>query len=433
MAITFRSARVWVPGVVSCLVLLGQATGALANEASAASRTASDAAPAGRPVLPAPGQLSVLQGVSCPSVTSCWAVGNYTTAGGAHVNEVLHWNGRRWSRVLVPNPGGTTGGFSALRRVSCVSPASCWAVGDFGKPHGPGLNQVLHWDGRRWSLVPTPDPGGTATFSSSGLIGIRCTSPASCWAVGDYIRGRGAPTLNQVLRWNGRRWSLVPSPDPGGTSTGDISELTDVRCTSPASCWAVGDYGGQVIDLNQVLHWNGRKWSRVPAPDPGGTASGDFSGLNAVSCPSTTSCWAVGGYGSSSGSSFTALNEVLHWNGRTWSLASSPDPDGTGAGANNFLSDVVCTSAANCWAVGDYGSTSGGGVILNQTLRWDGRSWSSVSTPNPAGTISGAANFLHGVRCSSPASCWAVGRAAPAGQFDRNQALHWNGTSWSVG
>jgi hypothetical protein len=74
MAITFRSARVWVPGVVSCLVLLGQATGALANEASAASRTASDAAPAGRPFIPAPGQLSVLQGVSCPSVTSCWAV-----------------------------------------------------------------------------------------------------------------------------------------------------------------------------------------------------------------------------------------------------------------------------------------------------------------------------------------------------------------------
>jgi hypothetical protein len=140
MAITFRSARVWVPGVVSCLVLLGQATGALANEASAASRTASDAAPAGRPFIPAPGQLSVLQGVSCPSVTSCWAVGTYRTAGGAEVNQVLHWNGRRWSLVSVPSAGGTTGGFSGLRRVACVSPASCWAVGDFSKLRGPGLN-----------------------------------------------------------------------------------------------------------------------------------------------------------------------------------------------------------------------------------------------------------------------------------------------------
>jgi hypothetical protein len=376
MAITFRSARVWVPGVVSCLVLLGQATGALANEASAASHTASDAAPAGRPFIPAPGQVSVLQGVSCPSVTSCWAVGTYRNAGGAEVNQVLHWNGRRWSLVSVPSPGGTTGGFSGLRRVACVSPASCWAVGDFSKLHGPGFNQILHWDGRRWSLVPSPDPGGITTGSFSALLGVRCTSAGSCWAVGDYSRGR--------------------------------------------------------TDLNQVLHWNGRKWSQVRTPDPGGTASGDFSALNAVSCTSPASCWAVGGYGSS-GSSFTALNEVLHWNGRTWSLASSPDPDGTGAGASNFLSDVVCTSAANCWAVGNYGSTRGGGVILNQALHWDGTAWSQAPTPNPAGTVSGAASFLRGVRCASPASCWAVGRDAPAGQSDRNQALRWNGSTWSVG
>ena len=357
-------------------------------------------------------------------------MGNYTTAGGAHVNEVLHWNGRRWSRVPVPSPGGTTGGFSGLGRVICVSPASCWAVGEFIKPRGPGLNQVLHWDGRRWSLVPSPDPGGTAPGSSSALLGVRCTAPGTCWAVGAYVRGRGAPALNQVLRWNGRRWSLVPSPDPGGKAAGDISELTDIRCTSPASCWAVGDYGSSVIDLNQVLHWNGRKWSRVPAPDPGGTASGDFSALNAVSCPSTASCWAVGGYGSS-GSSFTALNEVLHWNGRRWSLALSPDPDGTGPGAGNFLSDVVCTSTANCWAVGSYGSIRGSGVILNEALHWDGRTWSQAPTPNPAGTASGALNFLRGVRCTSPASCWAVGRDAPAGQSDRNQALRWNGTRWT--
>jgi len=315
MAICARPARVWLPGVVSLLALLGSAP-ALGAEASTAS------AATGRPFVPAPGQSSALQGVACPSATSCWAVGNYTTAGGAHVNEVLHWNGRRWSRVPVPSPGGTTGGFSGLGRVTCVSPASCWAVGEFTKLHGPGLNQVLHWDGRRWS--------------------------------------------------------------------------------------------------------------RVPAPDPGGTASGDFSALNAVSCPSTASCWAVGGYGRS-GSSFTALNEVLHWNGRTWSLAASPDPDGTGPGAGNFLSDVVCTSTANCWAVGNYGSIRGSGVILNQALHWDGRTWSQAPTPNPAGTSSGALNFLRGVRCASPARCWAVGRDAPAGQSDRNQALRWNGTSWSVG
>jgi hypothetical protein len=426
MAITTRPARTWVSGSVTCLALLGLATGGLGAGASAASATL--------PSIPAPGQSSALQGVACPSSTSCWAVGGYSTAGGAEPNQVLHWNGRRWSRVSVPSPGGTTG-FSGLRRVSCISLASCWAVGTFNvsKLRGPGLNQVLRWDGRRWSLVPSPDPGGRTAGSFSGLIGVRCTSPASCWAVGDYIRSRGAPTLNQILRWNGRRWSLVPSPDPGGRSAGSLNVLTDIRCTSPGSCWAVGDYGSAVTDLNQVLHWNGRKWSRVPAPEPGGTASGDFSALNAVSCPSPASCWAVGHDGTEGGSSFKALNEVLHWNGRTWSLASSPDPDGTGPGANNNLGDVACTSIGSCWAVGDYGSTGGGGVVLNQALHWDGTAWSQVSTPNPAGTVGGALNALRGVRCTSSASCWAVGRVEPVGQSDRNQALHWNGSMWSVG
>jgi hypothetical protein len=182
----------------------------------------------------------------------------------------------------------------------------------------PQLNQVLHWNGRRWSLVSVRTP---SRFGE--LFGLSCAAPASCWAVGAYvIIGSGSfnqlTALNQALHWNGRRWSRVATPNQDGTSQGSGNELTGVGCTSPADCWAVGSSGnvfGRVagIELNQALHWNGRKWSLVAVPDPGGT--GGFVADNlllGVSCASAASCWAVGGRGRIS-------NEALHWNGSRWS------------------------------------------------------------------------------------------------------------------
>jgi hypothetical protein len=433
MEITPRSARTLVSAAIACLALLASATGALG--ASAASLRPPVAAPAGRASIPTPGQDSVLYAVSCTSSASCWAVGKYQNPHGVSVDQAMHWNGRAWSLVTTPGDGSTVkNSLSALFAVTCITPASCWAVGIREGRDRSVHDHVLHWNGRRWSLVTVPDPSTAGGFG--GLNGVRCTAPASCWAVGTFSKNGTAPGLNLVLHWNGRRWSLVTVPNPGGTAKGDINELNGVRCISSASCWAVGDYGTSPFmggtDLNQVLHWNGRKWSLVATPDPGGTGSGDFSLLQSVSCPSPGSCWAVGAYGSQ-GIVSTSLNQALHWNGRKWSVVATPDPDGTGAGANNLLFDMACTSSASCWAVGGYGIVRGGGVQLNEALHWNGRRWSLVVTPDPGGTASGDTNFLSGVRCTSAASCWAVGDSQPAGGPDVNQALHWNGSRWSAG
>jgi hypothetical protein len=427
MAINVRLTRAWIFVTVTCLVLLGPATGALGADASAASRAPSVAAPAERSSVAAPRPLSQLFGVACTSPASCWAVGRINKVP---LNEALHWDGRRWSPVPAPRPGDA----SALDGVSCAAPASCWAVGYYDSPTAQ-LNEALHWNGRRWSLVATPSPGGTAAGGVSFLAGVRCTSPGNCWAVGTYTKGPGAaPFLTEALHWNGRRWSLIATPSPAGTAAGDSSNLSDLRCFSAASCWAVGDYapaGRPGVDLNLALHWNGRRWSQVTTPNPGvGNA------LNGVACASPVSCWAVGTYttAGSPGSPGANLDQALHWNGRRWSQVRTPDPDGTGGGAVNELSDVTCTSPAGCWAVGDFGTISGNtGIIENQVLRWNGRTWSLVHSPDPGGLANGDSNFLDRVRCASAASCWAVGYGAPAGQANRNQALHWNGRKWTTG
>jgi hypothetical protein len=388
MAISARRTRAWLSAGAARLALLGLAPGALGAGVSAASPVPpvwrSVGALAGRLAVPAPGESSSLDAVTCTSTASCWAVGDYAR-GSTDFNQALRWNGHRWAQIPVPGRGNNaTDAYTTLGDVTCVTPASCWAVGALGRRDGSEHNQVVHWNGRKWSLVSVPDPVGLTSTGDNELFGVSCPARASCWAVGTTSRSDATPQLNQVLHWNGRRWSRVsvPTPRPKG-----LSELVEVSCPSPSSCWAVSAYvitgGGAnstITVLNQALHWDGRggsgrgKWSLVAVPDQDGTSEGAGNQLTAVSCPSPASCWAVGSSGNVGGKMIggTELNQAINWNGRKWSLAATPDPGGTGFLATNLLIGVSCASAATCWAVGDLGPNG-----VNEALRWNGRRWSA--------------------------------------------------------
>lgn len=378
------------------------------------------------------------QGVYCTSSTSCWAAGFRAIKNGAVVNELARWNGHGWAQVAVPSPGGAkSGDFNELFAVRCASAVNCWAVGSHNTSGRASLAQALHWNGATWSLKPVPEPGGTVTGDATELFDVSCTSARSCWAVGEYGHvGLGSGKIfNLALHWNGRTWSKISTPNPAGTKSGDVNVLDAVRCASPADCWAAGSQGtqgGVSVSLNEVLHWNGTKWSTQQVPSPGGAGSGSFSAIYGLSCTSVTDCWAVGEYGRSSGKSFF-VNQALHWNGHTWSKIATPNPDGKATGATNVLNSVNCTTADNCWAVGNLGDVSSGGSQTGEALRWTGKAWKRVATPDPAGTTNQALNALNSVRCVSAKDCWIAGYSQVNGNPDVSMFLHWNGKKWSVG
>ena len=212
-----------------------------------------------------------------------------------------------------------------------------------------------------------------------------------------------------------------------------MNTLYSVRCNSASDCSAVGDYGttsGNGILRNQALHWNGKKWSLVKTPNPGGTKSGGLNEIFALGCGAADNCWGAGTYGSANPPGKN-LNEILHWNGKTWTKTATPNPDGTKTGAGNQLEAATCVSSAN-WAVGNFGSTTVGiGVGRNEALHWNGRKWARVKTPNPAGTATGDINALLAVRCVSSGNCWAVGVLESLTNGIRDGILHWNGKKWS--
>jgi hypothetical protein len=372
-----------------------------------------------------------LNGVFCTSSRNCWAVGfQLNPAGNATLNQMLRWDGTTWEPFPVPEPGGIAkGDYNELLSVRCLNARDCWSVGYIVKGLA-AVDQLLHWNGTKWSHFSAPSPGGTGSDDMNELNDVTCVSSADCWAVGFFTSARKQFTANQVLRWNGRKWSLVTTPDPAGTSVGEINMLSGIRCSSASACLADGQYGVFDGASNEVLRWNGKKWRRETTPNPGGASTGDFSELTSLACSSPSSCWAAGWDGKLDLD--PSVNEMLHWNGRKWFTTKVPDP-ATGAGAVNVLIRDTCVSARDCWAVGTHGhNTMSSFVDRNDTLHWNGTKWSHVHSPNPGSTSipSDSTNALAGIRCTSATNCWAVG-VEPSGDTLIDEILYWNGQKWS--
>ncbi|HUC56909.1 MAG TPA: hypothetical protein VMA95_05870 [Streptosporangiaceae bacterium] len=413
---------------------------ALAGAIAASAPGASAASLAGtrgsaRPSMLLPGSAR-LNGVYCTASTNCWGVGILESPKNAILNQVVHWNGKKWTRGSVPSPGGNKPDDSSqLGAVRCTSATNCWAVGTFSNATTSGL-QALHWNGKHWGQTPVPAPAGTGNGDFNDLNDVACTSASSCWAVGDYgnVSPGGEVSRNLALHWTGKKWFKVSTPNPSGTSNDDVNGLYTVRCTSPDNCWAGGSNGsvaGPGLQFNEMLHWNGKHWSAADVPSPTGIFPGVYNAIGSLSCTSASNCWAVGIYGGGSPSP-TFLNEAIQWNGHNWTQVKTPNPDGTAPGDSSELASVNCSAANNCWAVGNLGTISSGGAETGEVLHWKGVKWSAVKAPNPGGTGSGDQNNLSSVRCVSQKDCWIVGFSRADPDPDLNLTLHWNSKTWSA-
>jgi hypothetical protein len=279
---------------------------------------------------------SQLSGISCPSRTSCVAVGYTTDPNGHQLPLVERWNRGSWSAETIrpfPGPGG-----SELASVSCPSTDTCTAIGSSN-----GQPLVERWNGHSWSRQEAvPLPGASASFLDS----VSCASPQRCLAVGSYRdENRHLHPVAEI--WDGSAWSITPPPySPSRTS----ADLTGVSRVSVHVCIAVA---GGIIQ-----RWDGSRWS----PE---TSRHNHIHLQAVSCTSQSSCMAVGRYLAPGDDGPYA--EV--WNGRRWSTRR-PQPPGT---EDEFLA-VSCAAPGRCAAAGQ-GIPHDLFAALSE--HWDGRHWTN--------------------------------------------------------
>lgn len=153
--------------------------------------------------------------VAQPSTSGLIFVASPTDAWTAEQGAAHHFDGTRWTRTTFPNT---------------VAPTGIWASATDDVWIVSSSFHRAHWNGRRWSIVESP--GGESGIWGSAADDI-WVSMTSTGAMG---------------RYDGARWSLVPTGRAAGTLA--------VFGTARDDVWAIGVDGA-------ALHYDGTRWSVV--------------------------------------------------------------------------------------------------------------------------------------------------------------------------
>jgi hypothetical protein len=305
-------------------------------------------------ILPVPAGgtgASFFGGIACPAAGSCIAVGSYQDSTTSHPIVDTLANGK-WTTRLLAGPAGVNSEGVSLDDVACPSISSCVAIGDYTdtSAHPQALVAIL--SAGAWTVRTTPVPADAASVAAPEQYALACAAVGSCQIVGRYSTAAGA-AVPLIVAVSGPSVSARRGPLPS-TTTGSIAYLRDVSCSTATSCVAVGTYdtdsdtagGNAVIDT-----LNAGTWTAQLAPTTSPAAA--QSQLQSVTCPAPGLCTAVGQYGDDATTQSPLITTLVNgrWTATTPSLASGADA----ATAYSFLSAVACApSNTTCAAVGSY-------------------------------------------------------------------------------
>lgn len=167
--------------------------------------------------------------------------------------------------------------------------------------------------------------------------------------------------------------------DRAGAAVIAPAALEAVACPTTTECVAVGGSQDLLVSDNEGRSWSARSYS-------------DGHYLYGISCVSSTRCIAVGDAGTI----------LISGNGNeTWTQVSS--------GTSEPLSSVSCPGDGRCYAVGD------GGTVLatdNSGLSWD--------------EVASGSSVIAGIACDTPTQCAAVTSNSERDLYTQN------GINWSA-
>jgi len=189
--------------------------------------------------------------------------------------------------------------------------------------------------------------------------------------------------------------------------------LNGVDAASSKDVWAVGYSGVSGSYKTLIEHWDGTQWRVVASPNA--VTIGENT-LTSVDTLSSTNAWAVG----SSRTDTSRKSLIQRWNGTSWTIVSSPNPGTFG----NSLLGVAAAGPNDIWAVGWKNSGNG---LRSLLLHYDGTGWTEGAAVPKVGT---GDNVLTDISAVSNDDVWATGYYVDGTQH-KTLTLHYNGTTWT--
>jgi photosystem II stability/assembly factor-like uncharacterized protein len=283
---------------------------------------------------PNPSQDSVAQDVmSCATISSCTVIAyNADAAGSSSKVFTTSDGGTSWSQSTFPSPASgdfmpsdlTCTGTTCVTIGSIAGPFTHSEPGSVGRTRGLASREDrLNARGRA-----TSPPRSRQSGSGQGFQGVRTLAGAA------YTSDDGGAT-----------WSA--SSAPPNALAAPTSSLT---CPDAADCYAVAT--GAVFQTED----GGRTWRQVSTSGLPGSPSGSSPGWNfiSMSCATSSSCWLTGAASPASpptsaqafsiGQAQGLLASTAD-GGSTWALSTVP------AGVGGVI-DVTCPDTSTCFALG---------------------------------------------------------------------------------
>jgi hypothetical protein len=334
-------------------------------------------------VVPTPNQNfnSELFAASASSPNDIWAVGQST----------IHFDGKTWTAFPAPMIKGDNKSF--LQGVVAISPTLAWAAGNV--TDGAHRGQVIEqWNGTKWSLFPGPKFGKK---NQANVFAMTSSSVNDVWAIGSLVN-LGTGLVSPLFEhWNGTAWTATTAESNNEFLFGASADATN-------DAWAVGFRGSDKIETS-AMRWDGTNWKSVATPNVGeGTNK-----LNAVLALAPNDVWAVGfSTPVAPPKQAATLTLIEHFDGTSWAVVPSPNIGPNSANQSNRLLGLTANSANDIWAFGSYFSADGSGHQMTLLLHWDGTSWKVASSPSP--TKGGfRCDLLWAGVVPSPGDLWILG------------------------
>jgi hypothetical protein len=204
---------------------------------------------------------SELAGIACFDATHCMAVGNYTSAAGRFLPYSARWLGGHWKLLATPAVRGQRqtlfeGG------TSCPTATTCVAVGNtVDNTRGRFFHAFAEvWSGGRWHV-------STLRRAPSIFFAASCPAANRCFASGFTFPSIRSYAHQLIETWNGRTWTTQRPAQTAGLG----GSLQGISCVSAVSCETAGfAFSPGVSNSDEAITevWDGHSWTGQVTPNP---------------------------------------------------------------------------------------------------------------------------------------------------------------------
>lgn len=284
------------------------------------------------------------QTVTSGSEISCWSPDECAQlAFGIDGSPVLlstSDGGRTWG--LSSGPASLRPTFGEVD-LSCTGASTCVAVASDADDATPTESFSTNDRGATWRESTVGTDFATGSLS--------CVTPSSCVLVGHTIAGAGELPAGAAYATTDAGASWEPASVPAGS--GQLGALSCDGATCLAGALTSGGSGTDLLTSSD----GGRTWSGFSSPALGATL------VTGLSCDASN-CWLSGLLGASIVQGDTGLPSIELSQSASGTVASSTDGGATWQSASLpdgvlLASDLTCPSTTSCFALGVLGTPGG--------------------------------------------------------------------------